>query len=129
MITYLRMSSAWHKGDGPAQVPRSLVGDGEVAAGARVSWTCLDTRSGPTWPWPPGKNASLVKERGSGFCAGVRWRVAGQSVDVREQHPPRRPTLIGDGLGKEPGADCMELLATGVWGVWSSTTGMGSRRC
>jgi len=33
MITYLRMSSAWHKGDGPAQVPRSLAGDGEAAAG------------------------------------------------------------------------------------------------
>src|SRR5215467_12543071 len=30
MITYLRMSSAWHKGDGPAQVPRDLVGDGEA---------------------------------------------------------------------------------------------------
>jgi hypothetical protein len=35
MITYLRMSSAWHKGDGPAQVPRSLVGDGEGAAGSQ----------------------------------------------------------------------------------------------
>src|SRR5215472_14186688 len=33
MITYLRMSSAWHKGDGPARVRRSLAGDGEVAAG------------------------------------------------------------------------------------------------
>src|SRR5215472_3903869 len=35
MITYLRMSSAWHKGDGPAQIPRSLAGDGEAAAGGQ----------------------------------------------------------------------------------------------
>jgi hypothetical protein len=33
MITYLRMSSAWHKGNGP--VPRSLAGDGEVGAGGQ----------------------------------------------------------------------------------------------
>src|SRR5215471_11202962 len=88
MITYLRMSSAWHKGDGPAQVPRSLVGDGEVAAGARVSWTCLDTRSGPTWPWPPGKNASLVKERGSGLGHREQHLQRGQVGHMlAERHP------------------------------------------
>ena len=38
---------------------------------------------------------------------GVRWRVAGQGVDVREQHPPHRPARrvlrVGDGVGELAG--------------------------
>jgi hypothetical protein len=49
------------------------------------------------------EHSCLVEEKGSGFCAGARWRVAGQGVDVREQHPPHRPTVTGDGLWREPG--------------------------
>src|SRR5437763_11159429 len=50
MITYLRMSSAWHKGDGPARVPRSLAGDGEVAAGGQG---LLDVPGHAFGPAPP----------------------------------------------------------------------------
>src|SRR2546430_222703 len=50
MITYLRMSSAWHKGDGPAPVPRSLAGDGEVAAGGQG---LLDVPGHAFGPAPP----------------------------------------------------------------------------
>src|SRR5215831_12532140 len=35
MITYLRMSSAWHKGMARPRSPRSLAGDGEVAVGGQ----------------------------------------------------------------------------------------------
>src|SRR4249919_3158440 len=50
MITYLRMSSAWHKGDGPARVPRSLAGDGEVGAGGQG---LLDVPGHAFGPAPP----------------------------------------------------------------------------
>src|SRR6266568_4966841 len=50
MITYLRMSSAWHRGDGPARVPRSLAGDGAVAAGGQG---LLDVPGHAFGPAPP----------------------------------------------------------------------------
>src|SRR5690242_3086589 len=50
MITYLRMSSAWHKGDGPARVPRSRAGDGEAAAGGH---SLLDVPGHAFGPAPP----------------------------------------------------------------------------
>src|SRR5882672_6701826 len=48
MITYLRMSSAWHKGNGP--VPRSLAGDGEAGAGGHG---LLDVPGYAFGPAPP----------------------------------------------------------------------------
>ena len=46
---------------------------------------------GPDLAMAAEEHSCLVEEVSGGFRVGVRWRVAGQGVDVREQHPPRRP--------------------------------------
>src|SRR2546429_9541993 len=97
MITYLRMSSAWHRGNGP--VPRSLAGDGEVAAGGHDLLDVPGHAFGPDLATVAGEHSRLAEEKGSGFRAGIRWRVAGQGVDVWEQHPPRRPAAGSSGFG------------------------------
>jgi hypothetical protein len=58
MITYLRMSSAWHKGNGRARVPGSLAGDGEAAAGGQDLLDVPGHVSGPEPPVP--RDRSLV---------------------------------------------------------------------
>src|SRR4029077_8352327 len=50
MITYLRMSSAWHKGMARPGSPRSLAGDGEVGAGGQG---LPDVPGHPFGPAPP----------------------------------------------------------------------------
>src|SRR5512142_749874 len=50
MITYLRMSSAWHKGDDPTRTPRSLAADAEIAAGGHG---LLDVPGHAFGPAPP----------------------------------------------------------------------------
>ena len=60
MITYLRMSSAWHKGDGPARVPRSLAGDGEVGAGGQG---LLDVPGHAFGPVPPPSINTMMAAR------------------------------------------------------------------
>src|SRR6266851_6655965 len=104
MITYLRMSSAWHKGMARPRSPAASQATGAVAAGGHSLLDVPGHAFGPELAMVAGEHSCLVAEKGSGFRAGVRWRVAGQGVDVREQHPPRRPTVISDGLGKEPAA-------------------------
>ena len=51
--------------------------------------------------------SGLVEEVGGVLGVGVRRRVAGQGVDVREQHPPARPARrvppVGDGVGELAG--------------------------
>jgi hypothetical protein len=46
---------------------------------------------GPDLAMVAGEHFCLVEQVSGGVRAGVRWRVAGQGVDVREQYPPRRP--------------------------------------
>ena len=103
------------QGDGPAQVPRSLVGVGEVVAGGQGVGVVLaqDPHRSEGALEVPGRagglalvveeQSRLVEEVGGGFGVGVRWRVAGQGLDVREQHPPRRPFRrvlpVGEGVG------------------------------
>ena len=41
------------------------------------------------------EHSGLVEEAGGVQGVGVRWGVAGQGVDVREQHPPARPSPPG----------------------------------
>ena len=56
----------------------------------------------------------LVEEKGSGFCAGIRWRVAGQGVDAREQHPWRTiPTVL--------------FVDSSDWRISLEPTGAGTR--
>src|SRR6266851_7031770 len=62
MITYLRMSSAWHKGDGPAQAPRSLIGDGEVVAGGQGLLEVPGHAFGPDLAVVAGEHSCLVEE-------------------------------------------------------------------
>ena len=106
--------------DGPAQVPRVLVGTGEVVPrgqGGGVVGTQQPRVVGQGTLEVPGRAAGLalaveeqpglVEEVGGGVGVGVWWRVAGQGVDVREQHPPARParrvSRAGEGTGELAG--------------------------
>jgi len=44
-----------------------------------VSWTCLDTRSGPDLAMVAEERSCLVEEVGGGFRTGVRWRVVARA--------------------------------------------------
>ena len=57
--------------------PRSLVGDGEVAAGGQGLLDVPGHAFGPGLAMAAGERSCLVEEVG-GVRAGVRWRVAGQ---------------------------------------------------
>ena len=61
------------------------------------------------------EQSGLVEEVGGGLGVGVRWGVAGQGVDVREQHPPARPARrvlpVREGGGELAGG----LVAGGVY--------------
>ena len=102
--------------DGPAQVPRRPVGAGEVVAGAqRVGVVVAEDPHaiGEGAVEVPGRAGGLAlvaeeqprlaEEVGGPLGVGVRWRVAGQGLDVREQQPPGRPSgrvlPIRDGVG------------------------------
>ena len=53
------------------------------------------------------ERSGLVEEVGGDLGVGVRWPVADQGVDVREQHPPARPARrvlrFGNGAGELAG--------------------------
>src|SRR6516164_2988040 len=62
MITYLRMSSAWHKGMVRPRSPGSLAGDGAVAAGGQGLLDVPGHAFGPrTWPWSPGNTPAWLR--------------------------------------------------------------------
>ncbi len=100
MITYLRMSSAWHKGDDPARVPRSLAGDGEAAAGGHGLLDVPGHASGPGLAIVAGEHSCLVEENGSGFRAGVRRRVVARAPMCGStiRHAASLPGPPGPGL-------------------------------
>ena len=72
---------------------------------ARARWRYPAAR--PGWPWLVEEQSGLVEEVGGVLGVGVRWGVAGQGVDVREQHPPARPARrvlpVGEGAGELAG--------------------------
>src|SRR6185312_5041811 len=92
MITYLRMSSAWHKADGPARVPRSLAGDGEGCRGR---------------PGSPGRARTPVRARAAtldqhhdGGQARTVTTARTESAILRgwKRPPPRQPGERGIGI-------------------------------
>ena len=72
---------------------------------ARARWRCPAARAG--WPLIEQERSCLVKEVDGRFSVSIRWRVASQGVDVREQHPPRRPSCrvlrVGESVGELAG--------------------------
>ena len=73
-----------------AQHPH-VVGQGALEVPGRAAGLALAVEEQP----------GLVEEVGGGLGVGVRWRVAGQGVDVREQHPPARPARRVLPVGRE----------------------------
>ena len=73
------------------------VGQGTLEVPGRAAGLALAVEEQP----------GLVEEVGGGLGVGVRWRVAGQGVDVREQHPPARPARrvlpVREGAGELAG--------------------------
>ena len=62
-----------------------------VVAGGGANLRQVDTRSGPIWPWSPGNTPAWLRRKVVVSVPMSGGAVAGQGVDVREQHPPRRP--------------------------------------
>src|SRR5689334_23477537 len=92
MITYLRMSSAWHKGDGPARVPRSLAGDGEGCRGRPGS-------PGRTWT-PVRARAATLDQHHDGGQARTVTTTRTESAFLRgwKRSPARQPGERGIGI-------------------------------
>jgi hypothetical protein len=122
MITYLRMSSAWHKGNGP--VPRSLAGDGEVAAGGQG---LLDVPGHAFGPAPPpadqhhdgGETRTVNTTTESAFLRGWKRPPAPQpgerGIGVRRGFGDAEPTAsitLGDSSNRGHWAACSRSLAS-----------------
>src|SRR5437660_5890032 len=107
MITYLRMPSAWHKGDGPTRVPRSLAGDGEAGAGGHG---LLDVPGHAFGPAPPpvdqqhdGGQARTVNTTRTGSAFPRGWK----------RSPARQPgeREIGDPAAGRPGSTSLSVIS------------------
>src|SRR6185437_16517238 len=92
MITYLRMSSAWHKADGPARVPRSLAGGGAAGAGGQG---LLDAPGHAVGPAPP-----PVDQHHDGGQARTVTTARTESAFLRgwKRSPARQPGERGIGV-------------------------------